>query len=233
MLRRLWATNLLYCLATVFTFLPTLITRQIIYGHPLSFGYSDVDFTRWATPRLLSVLFSSDHGLLVWTPILIPAVAGFILLRRRDFSLAAYLIIAFLALYYIIAIDSCWDGISSFGNRFFISLTPFFILGLAVFLSDLRRWLGSERKARAIASPVTALLVLWNLAFIFQWGTHLVPARGPISWRQMVRNQFVAVPRQAFVEVMAYATNRTALMRQIEEQDVRQLKQQFGATKTK
>ena len=230
----LFGANLLYCFAALITFSPTLITRQIIYGHPLSFGYAGgVDVTKWASPRLASVLFSSDHGLLVWTPILIPAVAGLFILRRHDRALAAYFITAVLAFYYLVAIDLCWDGISSFGNRFFISLTPLFILGLAVFLSEFAKWIGRERKALAFVRAATALLIVWNLAFIFQWGTHMVPARGPISWKQMVRNQFTAVPQQAATEVAAYFKNRGALMRHIEEDDVRQLQQQEGVAKTK
>jgi hypothetical protein len=225
-LGRLFGNNLLYCLAILIAFSPTLITRQIIYGHPLSFGYGDVDVTQWASPRLASVLFSSDHGLLVWTPILIFAVAGIFLLFRQDRPLAAYLVTALLALYYLIAIDSCWDGISSFGNRFFISLTPMFVLGLAVFFSDLARWVKGARQGMAIASSVTALLILWNLAFMFQWGTHMVPARGPISWKQMVRNQFIAVPPRAASDVAAYFANRGALMHHIEQDDIRQLKEQ-------
>ncbi len=230
---RLFEVNLLYCFTTLVAFSPTLITRQIIYGHPLSFGYGDVDIGLWASPRLLTVLFSSDHGVLVWTPIVIPAVVGLFLFLKQDRPMAACLITAVLALYYLIAIDSCWDGISSFGNRFFISLTPIYILGLAVSLSELAKWLGKERRAMAIASSVIALLIIWNLAFIFQWGTHMVPARGPISWRQMVRNQFTAVPQRAGTEVAAYFEKRGALMHQIELEDVRQLKAQEGAGKKK
>jgi hypothetical protein len=182
---------------------------------------------------LLTVLFSSDHGVVVWTPIVIPAVVGLFLLLKQDRPMAACLITAVLALYYLIAIDSCWDGISSFGNRFFISLTPICILGLAVSLSELAKWLGKERRAMAIASSVIALLIIWNWAFIFQWGTHMVPARGPISWRQMVRNQFTAVPQRAGTEVAAYFERRGALMHQIELEDVRQLREQEGAGKKK
>ncbi len=230
----LLVSNLLYCLATLVAFLPTLITRQIIYGHPLSFGYAGgVDFAQWHSPRLGSVLFSSDHGLLAWTPILIPAVAGLFLLGKRDRALAAYLVTAFLAFYYLIAIDLCWDGISSFGNRFFVSLTPLFILGLAAFLSEFAKWVGRERKVLVFIRSATALLILWNVAFIFQWGTHMVPARGPISWKQMVRNQFTAVPQRAGAELAAYFEKRGALMHQIESEDVRQLKEQEGAGKKK
>lgn len=232
-LRRLLASNLLYCLATVIAFSPTLITRQIIYGHPLSFGYGDVDVSHWAAPRLGSVLFSSDHGLLVWTPILIPAVLGLFLLYLRDRQMAACSLTAFLAFYYLIAIDLCWDGISSFGNRFFISLTPLFVLGLAVTFSEFAQWLGRERQGLAIISSATCLFILWNLAFIFQWGIHLVPARGPISWKQMVRNQFLAVPQRATEEFAAYFENRRGMMQHIEQEDVRQLKRQQGAAKTK
>jgi hypothetical protein len=227
----LLGNNLLYCLATLIAFLPTLITRHIIYGSPVSFGYGDLDVTLWASPRLASVLFSSDHGMLVWTPIIIPALVGLCLLQQRDCALAVYLGTAFLALFYIISIDSCWDGISSFGNRFFVSLTPMFILGLAVFWSELAKWVQAGKLEVAAVRSVTALIILWNLAFIFQWGTHMVPARGPISWEKMIRNQFIAVPQRASTEIAAYLGNRRALMRQIEQEDVHQLKkQQSGAS---
>lgn len=219
---RLFAGNAAYCFAVVVAFLPTLITRQIIYGNPLDLGYSG----EWArTPALLPVLFSSDHGLLTWTPILIVALGGLFLLRKHDKELAAYLLLSFLAYYLVVCFHTAWDGLSSFGNRFFISLTPLFVLGLAVAFSALADWLRNERKAWVIASSLSAVLILWNAAFIFQWGTHLVPARGPISWGQMVRNQFVSVPQRAASEVAAYFGNRRALMRQIEQEDVRQLNQ--------
>jgi len=219
-MRRLFVGNLAYSLATLASFSPTLITRQIIYGNPLELGYPG----QWGgKPAPFQVLFSSDHGLLAWTPLLIPAIGGLYLLRKRDRDLAIYLTLVFLAFFALIASYACWDGISSFGNRFFISLTPLFILGLAAVFAELPRWLRGERRAWWMAGSATALLILWNLAFIFQWGTHMVPARGPISWKQMVRNQFHAVPQRAAREFTAYFENRRALMRRIEQDDVRQL----------
>jgi hypothetical protein len=231
-LGRLFSVNILYCAATLITFSPTLITRKIIYGHPLSFGYGDFDSSHWLAPRLASVLFSSDHGLLVWTPILIPALGGIYLLRRYDRALATYLAIAFLFLFYLISVDSCWDGISSFGNRFFVSITPIFILGLAVTIREFALWIKGV-KAEIILRSVVGLFIVWNLAFIFQWGTHMVPARGPISWRQMVYNQFVGVPGRATSQLGAYFGNRAALMHRIEQEDVRQLNQQKETAKSK
>lgn len=232
-LSRLFAANLLYSCATLIALLPTLITRQIIFGNPLNFGYSEVGGFRWESPHLSSALFSSDHGLLLWTPILILAVAGLFLLPKRNRTVAAYFITVFVALCYLIGGDPTWDGLSSFGNRYFISLTPLFILGLAVSLSEFAKWVKGARRAMVTASSVTALFILWNLAFIFQWGMHMIPVRGPISWKQMVRNQFLAVPQRAATEFAAYFENRRALMHQIEQEDVQQLRQQQGVAKTK
>ena len=77
------------------------------------------------------------------------------------------------------------------------------------------------------------MLILWNLAFIFQWGTHLVPSRGPISWKQMVHNQFFVVPQRAAAGVKAYVENRRGLMQQIEQQDVSQMSAQEESHKEK
>jgi hypothetical protein len=219
---QLLKADIIYGIALAVAFLPSLITRNIIYGNPLDLGYSH----EWTLkPALLQVLFSSDHGLLTWTPILILAMGGWLLIPKYDKALAGYLIAAFLALYTLVSVHTNWDGLSSFGNRFFISLTPLFILGLAVFFREFARWVGGGRRAYAIAGSVTTLFILWNLAFIFQWGTHMVPARGPISWKQMVYNQFVAVPQRGASELAAYFENRRALMYHIEQEDVRQLKE--------
>jgi hypothetical protein len=226
--RRLFLANLTYCVVIVFAFLPTLITRQIIYGRLLDFGYGGTDVWKWYAPHLGSVLFSSDHGLLAWTPILIPAAAGLVLFLKRERKFASYLIAAVLSFYYLIAIDPCWDGLSSFGNRKFISLLPFFVIGLAMALSEFASAL-KKGKEMAIGASVVAVFVIWNLAFIFQWGTHLVPARGPISWKEMAYNQVVIVPKRAVTDVKAYLENRRGMMKQIEVEDLEQQQKQMKA----
>ena len=174
-------------------------------------------------------MLSSDHGLLLWTPILILAVAGLFLFLKRNRRLAAYFITVFVALCYLIGGDSTWDGLSSFGNRYFISLTPIFIVGLAVLFSEVAALLKRDRATLALASSLTGLLILWNFAFIFQWGMHLIPVRGPISWKQMAHNQVAVVPARVMTKVEAYFGNRRAMMQQIEQEDIRQLEEQHSA----
>jgi hypothetical protein len=208
--------------------LPTLITRQIIYGKPFETGYPSISTWNWTSPVLLKVLFSSDHGLFSWTPVLILSAVGLPFLFRRDALLGAGSLMTFLAFYYFIASYPDWDGISSFGNRFFVSLTPIFVLGLAALLSSFSSLLGKSTHALAVASPVLALLIIWNAGFIFQWGTHMIPARGEISWNSMIHNQFVEVPRRGIHDLETYFTHRGEMMRQIEREDIEQQKIRGG-----
>ncbi|MGB8522240.1 MAG: glycosyltransferase family 39 protein [Candidatus Acidiferrales bacterium] len=221
--KQLFVSNVVFVIAILVTFFPTLITKKIIYGGYFNFGYTERWF--WKSPALLKVCFSAEHGLFSWTPILILSVAGLFLLRRYDRDLAFFLTGGFLVYLYAIGCYENWAGISSFGNRFFISLTPMFVLGLASFFG----WVASkwrERQAAAFAWSVTALFVLWNMGLIFQWGTHLIPARGPVSWHEVAYNQVAVVPEQSMRTVKAYLTRRGRLMEHLEQQDMQQLKEQ-------
>ena len=204
--------------------LPTFVSRQIIYGNPFETGYPPLTTWNWASPVLLKVLFSSDHGMFTWTPVLILATAGLFFLIKRDALLGVSSLLTFLAFYYFIASYSDWDGLSGFGNRFFVSLTPIFVLGLAALLSAVSDWLGKPARAQAAAIPVLALLAIWNIGFIFQWGTHMVPARGEISWRTMIHNQFVEVPLRVTHSLQTYFTHREDMMQHIEREDIEQQK---------
>jgi Dolichyl-phosphate-mannose-protein mannosyltransferase len=203
---------------------PTFITRKIIYGNPFETGYPAISTWNWTSPALLKVLFSSDHGMFSWTPILVLAAVGLPFLIKRDALLGGGSLLTFLAYYYFIASYPDWDGLSSFGNRFFVSLTPIFILGLAALLSSFSSWLGKTTRAVAVACPVLALLVVWNLGFIFQWGTHMVPVRGEISWTTMVHNQVVEVPLRITHSLETYFMHRGEMMQHIEQEDIEQQK---------
>lgn len=204
--------------------LPTFITRKIIYGSVFATGYPAMSTWNWASPKLFQVLFSSDHGMWSWTPILFLAAVGLFFLYRRNPLVGAGSLLTFLAFYYFIASYPDWDGLSSYGNRFFISLTPIFVLGLAALLDAFSRAFAKASRAFATVAVVIALLTAWNLGFIFQWGTHLVPARGEISWPDMVHNQLVVVPLGMKHHLETYFLHRGEMMKQIEQEDIEQQK---------
>jgi hypothetical protein len=223
---QLFKRHLLFGAVLVFSFLPTFATRYIIYGSPFESGYIPLKDWAWRSPFFLAVLFSSDHGLFAWTPVVALAVAGLFLFWRREPRVGTPFLAAALAFYLFIACYPDWAGISSYGNRFFVSLTALFIVGLSVLLDRTAKLFRNPRAALAAASIFLGCLVLWNLAFMFQWGTHLVPARGPIAWSEMIHNQFSVVPRQISSKVQNYLFHRSNLMRQIEDRDIEQMEKQ-------
>jgi hypothetical protein len=218
---QLFARATIFFAVFVFSLLPTFITRQMIYGNPFQTGYPGLRTWNWTSPALWQVLFSSDHGMWSWTPILFFAFLGLFFLCRRDPLLGGGSLLTFVAFYYFIASYSDWDGLSSFGNRFFVSLTPIFVLGLAALFSAIAR-VASAARASALVTAAIVLFTVWNVGFIFQWGTHLVPARGKISWPQMVHNQFTEVPDRMTHALQTYFLHRKDMMRHIEQEDIEQ-----------
>ena len=220
----LFAQNLLFTVTTVIAFLPTILTRRIIFGGYFRFGaYSHISWD-WTAPHWRVVLFSSDHGLFSWTPILAVALIGIFFIPHAFRILAIYFALVVIAFYYLISSYPFWDGMSSFGNRFFISLTPIYVFGLAALMQRCALLFSSPRSALLTYSAVITCFVIWNLGFIYQWGAHLIPARGPISFREAAYNQLWVVPHKFSGHLRAYIFDRNQLMQQIEQKDIEQLK---------
>ena len=147
--------------------LPQLIVSSVIWGGPLVFvniggrAHSWQMFTRF---RPLETIFSWYHGLATWTPLLVIAIAGLVLLYRHDRGLARAGLATFAAQWLLLSILERWFwGGASFGQRRFDSCTIFFILGLVALLHRLPRWLGALMTVAACA---------WTMA-LFVAATHL------------------------------------------------------------
>ena len=221
-LPQLLISHLLFCFVTLLALLPTLLTKYALYGGFFETGYIPITQWNWGSPWLLALLFSANHGLFSWTPILFFAAFGLFLFARKFPSVGLSVLCVLLAFYYFMASYPDWPGISSYGNRFFVSLTVFFVLGLAVLLESAASFF-RIRDVGSVAIPaIVCVFILWNLGLIFQWGSHLIPARGPVSWRQVARNQIHAVPRQLSSQLRSYLFRRKETLHQIEERDLEQ-----------
>jgi hypothetical protein len=216
--------HLLFCAAVVVSLLPTFVTRYFIYGGFLETGYIPMSQWAWRSPWFLALLFSANHGLFSWTPLLLIATAGLFLFCRRFPTIGISVICVLLAFYYFMASYPDWAGISSYGNRFFVSLTVFFVLGLATVLDAIASRFRSRAVASAWLAGTLSLFILWNLGLIFQWGARLIPARGPVSWSAVTQNQFHVVPKQIVAHLESYLLRRKDALHQIEERDIEQLK---------
>jgi hypothetical protein len=201
--------------------IPHVVAKTILFGSPFTARTSlEKDHVSeaffWSDPRLLETAFSSNHGALLWTPILALSVAGLILVAMRDRRFAVSVGIPCAVFYYVVASYNNWHGLSSFGNRFFVSLTAVFVAGLAIVIQKL------AAKTHLVPAVAVALLVLWNAGLMFQWGTNVIPSRGPVDFRAVVRNQFTVVPVRAVAFLGAYIRNRGGTVTEIEAADVKE-----------
>lgn len=224
-LRKQMEAYALFALVTMLALTPTLVSKWLIYGKALESGYPSFDSWSWTSPKIFAVLFSADHGLLSWTPVLLPALIGLMLLARTHPVFGGGLLSAFVVYLYLVASFTNWDGLSSFGNRFFISFTPAFVIGLAALLQKVAGLLGNPSKTMSVAALSVAALILWNGGLMLQWGTQMIPARGPISWSMTMKNQIVGVPKRVVGDLGVYFANRSLMMEQIEQRD-RSVRQQ-------
>jgi hypothetical protein len=179
---------------------PQLAVWQYFHGRPWVRHPTDyVQLDPWASWKML---VSARHGLFVWTPVAVPAVAGLFLLFRRNRELAGVSLAAVILLILSNSIVEDWWGRSSFGLRRLVSGTPFLVLGLAVFYADARLLLGrwgvrgpdSPGRARLVAgrlaAPVFSIAFAgWNLLLVAQYALGMISHTEAVSFAAMAANQ--------------------------------------------
>lgn len=200
--KKIWLNiknGLFFALAMILAFSPQMIVWKILYGEFLAIPHG-MGFLVLNNPHILEVLFSSRHGLLSWTPVVILALIGLYFLYKKQKNLAIYLLIGFLLQLYINSAAQDWWGAFAFGQRRFVDSVIIFILGLAA----LYDWLESHGRA-ALYKIITAVIIVWNLLFLIQYRAHLIDGFDYISWGQMLKNQFTLAPVN-FVKLLGQST---------------------------
>jgi hypothetical protein len=202
-----------FAIAGVLVCLPQIVGKTIVYGSPLTTGYQD-EFV-WSSPRLWDTAFSANHGVLVWTPVVVLALVGVVRLlwRRPDLRILGVMVVTF---YVVVASYQNWHGQSSFGNRFFVSLTWVFVVGLASCVDFVS---SGGRVQRHLFAAMLAVLVWWNVGLAFQWGTNIIPNRGPVNFMTVARNQVTVVPVRLASFAARYMGNRGAVVNELEQED--------------
>jgi hypothetical protein len=190
---------------------PQLVVRAILYGNPFHPGYSVNERSKGFD--VARVLFGANHGWFSWTPICLVAVVGVVLLAIQPATRRAGLVLLGVIVgSVLLASLSPFYEQSSFGNRFLLPTTPALVVGLAVVSERLR-------KRRGAVAPVAALLVIWNLGFVFQWAWGMIPKRGPVNFARVARNQVGQVPGEFGSAVRLFLTDRPALVRRVQQVD--------------
>jgi len=169
-----WASFL--AIFTIVTFLPQMLVWQVMYNSPITVPQG-VNWMEWGNPKIVQVLFSSNHGLFAWTPILILGVIGFLFFFKKDRWTASALFLTFAAMVYINSVPNDWWGGFAFGGRRFSSTFPILAVGLASLLKPF-----FEKKLfRYVVIAVSLAAILWNLSLVSIFSDNTIPHQGIIK----------------------------------------------------
>lgn len=203
-----WAVGLaIMGIVAAIVFIPQLIAYRVITGR---FGPSQVVTGKFTltSPNALSVLFSLEHGLIPWTPVIVLSLAGLALLWRRDRVLTAALAAAFLLQVYIAGSFLTWQSAGSFGQRRFINSTLIFVLGLAMLIT----WVLAHGVPRWVVGIVAALFVAWNGGLLMQYALWCSSQRQGLDWATVLKGQ-LEIPFRAASLLWDYLFNRATFYR--------------------
>ena len=141
-------------LAAVFAgFLPQLLYWRVAFGGFFAIPREMSAAQWWGESLVIDVLFSSNHGLLSWHPLIFLSLLGVPLFVKKAPYFGGLLTAVFALQIYINGAVAMWGGGSAFGARRFASCALLFTLGLAALI----RWL-QQRPSVAVAAIVIVLI---------------------------------------------------------------------------
>jgi len=137
---------IIFFLFFLFSFIPQLMVWIILKDNPLSIpsnesflllpGETSLHLLK---PALFQTLFSSYHGLIIWSPIFILIIIGFFYLYKKDQVIGLIISVLFLSELYLNSILYDWWAGVSFGARRFVDIIPVFILPLAALFNKIKK----------------------------------------------------------------------------------------------
>lgn len=162
--------------------LPQLLYWRYTTGLWIYDSYGDAGFS-FGHPYLLQVLLSYKKGWLVYTPLMLFALLGFIPLYRyrRDVFWAVF--VFFLLNFYIVASWDVWWYAASFGHRALMQSYAVMMIPLGMFFL----WAQRKKISTHVAYALGIFFVFLNLFQTWQY------SKGIIDYERMTKNYYWAV----------------------------------------
>ena len=210
-------------------YLPQLVAYNSLNGHP---GPSPLVTRKmfWTAPHAAQVLADTEHGFFFWTPLAVLALTGLVLMTVAPRGVltgnaltaqpesstggtaetrrlgACMLLMVALQVYISGAVES-WTVAGAFGQRRFVAITIFLVIGLAA----LREWIRGT-SARIAVNVAIVICIWWNVALIAEFGTSMMDHQR-LELGRNAYDAFVTLPRMAPELLHRYFTDRSSFYR--------------------
>lgn len=120
-------------------FVPQLLVWYSQWGSIFVNPYLHVATFNFLKPQLIGVLFNTQSGFFLWTPITALATIGLFLFAKKEKRIATPLLLVYFIEIYVIASWSIWWEGQSYSARMLISCLPFLALGIGYFYEKIQR----------------------------------------------------------------------------------------------
>lgn len=185
-------------------FSPQFVVYQILNGRPLPSPHVG-NKMEWLSPHFFQVLFSPEHGLFFWSPILLLCLAFGLVFLKREREAGLALLLGFLSQVYLCGAVDSWTQAGAFGSRRFVGATAIFVVWGAAAFAALE-----PRIKRSGVVALASVLMLWNVSLMMQFGLGIMN-RDRLEWRQIARNQVDEVPSKFLHVLERYLVARDEL----------------------
>lgn len=152
-------------------------------GEWLVYSYQDQGFN-WVKPHFINVLFSFRAGWLVYSPMLLFAVAGWYFFKKQHPTLFGPLLAFAMLFLYITAAWNIWWYGGSLGARAMVQSYPVWMFPLGAFIA----WVLEKRNRQYLFGAV-ALFFCWHNLY---W-THQAHRGGLYVTEQMTKHYFLKI----------------------------------------
>lgn len=176
-------TWLLIGVGALFVISPQLLYWKTVTGDWIYYSYGDEGFF-FGDPAWLNSLFSFRKGWLLYTPVMVLALVGFLWGRRYFPSFQVGFIGYFVLFCYVTFSWWCWWYGGSYGNRAMIDSYAVLAFPLAVTIDRMWR---SRKRWRWIGPVIALLFIGFNQFQTFQY------RRGILHYDSMTREAYVGI----------------------------------------
>lgn len=165
-------------------FISQMAVWKLLYGRFILIPQGQ-GFLRWDFHGLY-ILFSTNRGLLLWSPILILAIVGWFYLMKKSKFLGLAVLVVFIGQWLVNGSLNDLGGGDAFGARRFIEVLPFFVLALGALFEKLKKY-------RWLVGIVIILFICWNFLLMENYRVGSVPHTGEFNFFEI--NYFQVVER--------------------------------------
>ena len=153
----------LFAIAFIFPIIPQLLYWKMMSGSFFYYSYGNEHFN-WLHPKIFEGLFSFSNGWLIYSPVMIFAIAGIVFYKNFIPVIAA--IILLLPVYvYIVYSWHCYYYINGLGSRPMIHLYPLLAIPLTAFIQKIAQ---QKLYFKALFFSLFLFFISINIAYCLQ-----------------------------------------------------------------